>query len=153
MTLVNLISNVVSPDYSCLYMIRSEIMVEAERVGGRLERDVAQMVSLFPNYVMQLGDPAWSGLTRRDIQISITRNSTSSETFVFDMVMYLLDLILARKNKKPSAKDAEVIRLMVISQSRASSIHTNHEGTSVTEASLLVDPSTPNSSQSSRKEQ
>lgn len=77
------------------------------------------MVSPFPNYAVQLGDTAWSGLTGKDIQSSMTRNSTCSGMFVFDMVMYLLDLILARKNKKLSAKDAGVIRLMVISKSRA----------------------------------
>ncbi|KAF7948140.1 uncharacterized protein EAE97_003551 [Botrytis byssoidea] len=65
MTHVNLISNMVSPDYSCLYMIRSETMVEAEKLGRRFEGEIAQMISLLPKDGMQIENQAWSGLTKK----------------------------------------------------------------------------------------
>ncbi|RAL66525.1 hypothetical protein DID88_006215 [Monilinia fructigena] len=58
MTLFNFISNMVSPNYPCLYMVRSETMVEAEMLGGRFEGEIAQMVSLLPRDAMQFENPA-----------------------------------------------------------------------------------------------
>ena len=40
MSLVNLIANILSPDYPSLYMVRSEVMVEAERRGGLFDGTV-----------------------------------------------------------------------------------------------------------------
>ncbi|TGO44779.1 hypothetical protein BCON_0465g00040 [Botryotinia convoluta] len=143
MTLVNLISNMVSPDYSCLYMIRSETMVEAEKLGGRFEGEIAQMISLLPKDGMQVENPAWSGLTKKDIQnFSLTLTSTASEMYVFDMAIYLLDLITASKAKtKLSAKDAKMIHLEVVSQFNASTTPpTNEPETSATQANQPADP-------------
>lgn len=125
MTLVNFISNMVSPDYPCLYMVRSETMVEAEMLGGRFEGEIAQMVSLLPGDAMEVENPAWSGLSRKDIQkFSNKLASTASEVYVLDRVLHLLDLILARnmkkKKKKLSAKDAKIVHLEVVSQFSAS---------------------------------
>ncbi|TGO22119.1 hypothetical protein BPAE_0181g00020 [Botrytis paeoniae] len=143
MTLVNLISNMVSPDYSCLYMIRSDTMVEAEKLGGRFEGEIAQMISLLPKDGMQVENPAWSGLTKKDIQnFSLTLTSTASEMYVFDMVIYLLDLIIASKAKKKlSAKDAEMMHLEVVSQLNTSTTPAANEfESSATQANPPVDP-------------
>ncbi|CCD47342.1 hypothetical protein BofuT4_P005010.1 [Botrytis cinerea T4] len=143
MTLVNLISNMVSPDYSCLYMIRSETMVEAEKLGGRFEGEIAQMISLLPKDGMQVENPAWSGLTKKDIQnFSFTLTSTASEMQIFKMVIYLLDLITASKaKKKPSAKDAKMTYLEVVSQLNASTAPpTNESETSPNHPSQPADP-------------
>ncbi|KAF7923236.1 uncharacterized protein EAE98_007941 [Botrytis deweyae] len=143
MTLVNLISNMVSPDYSCLYMIRSETMVEAERSGGRFEGGIAQMISLLPKDGMQVENPAWSGLTKKDIRdFSLRITSTASQIYIFDMFNNLLDLIIASKAKKKlSAKDAKMIHLEVISQLDASTIPpANESETSATQADQPVNP-------------
>ncbi|KAI9650954.1 hypothetical protein NHQ30_000989 [Ciborinia camelliae] len=142
MTLVNLISNMVSPDYSCLYMIRSETMVEAERVGGRFEGEIAQMISLLPVDAMKVEDPAWSGVTRKDIQdFSVKISSTYSDIYASKMVIRLLDLIhgkkkmLSAKKKRLSAKDAEVVQLEVVAQFNAPPPTTDDLEMSVTHAS------------------
>ncbi|THV49274.1 hypothetical protein BGAL_0203g00080 [Botrytis galanthina] len=143
MTLVNLISNLVSPDYSCLYMIRSETMVEAEKLGGRFEGEIAQMISLLPKDGMQVDNPAWSGLTKKGIQnLSLALTSTASEMYVLNMAIYLLDLITASKAKtKLSAKDAKMIHLEVVSQLIASTApSTNEPETSATQANHPEDP-------------
>ncbi|TGO86197.1 hypothetical protein BPOR_0325g00060 [Botrytis porri] len=137
MTLVNLISNMVSPDYSCLYMVRSETMVEAEKLGGRFEGEVAQTISLLPKDGMQVENPAWSGLTKKDIQnFSLTLTSTASQMYIFNMVIRLLDLTIASKAKKKlSAKDAKMIHLEVISQFNSSTAPpANESETSATQA-------------------
>ncbi|KAF5870861.1 putative pogo transposable protein [Botrytis fragariae] len=143
MTLVNLISNVVSPDYSCLYMIRSETMVEAEKLGGRFEGEIAQMISLLPKDGMQVENPAWSGLTKEDLQkFSLKLTSTASEMYFFDLVTYLLDLITASKAKKKlSARDAEMMHLEVVSQLNASTTPAANESeSSAAQANPPVDP-------------
>ncbi|TGO43190.1 hypothetical protein BHYA_0003g01460 [Botrytis hyacinthi] len=143
MTLVNLISNMVSPDYSCLYMIRSETMVEAEKSGGRFEGEIAQMISLLAKDGMQVENPAWSGLTKKDIQnLSLALTSTASEMYVLDIAIYLLDLITASKAKtKLSAKDAKMIHLEVVSQLIASTTpSTNEPETSATQVNHPADP-------------
>ncbi|KAF2156451.1 hypothetical protein K461DRAFT_291365 [Myriangium duriaei CBS 260.36] len=64
MTFVNLISNLMTPDYPCLYMVRTETMTEAERYGGRFEGEVAQTITLTRTSQLHLQDnPMWEGLT------------------------------------------------------------------------------------------
>ncbi|TGO20014.1 hypothetical protein BTUL_0001g00210 [Botrytis tulipae] len=143
MTLVNLISNMVSPDYSCLYMIRSETMVEAENMGGRFEGEIAQMITFLPEDGMQVENPAWSGLTKEDIRdFSVKLHSTATLMFCLNTVIYLLDLIIASKAKKKlSAKDAKMMHLEVISQLDASTIPpTNESETSAMQADQPVNP-------------
>ncbi|KAF7945347.1 hypothetical protein EAE96_010122 [Botrytis aclada] len=143
MTLVNLISNMVSPDYSCLYMIRSETMVEAEKLGGRFEGEIAQMISLLPKDDVQVENPAWSGLTQKDLQnFSLKLTSTASEVYAFNIATHLLDLFTASRAKaKLSAKDAKMILLQVVSQFNASTIPpTNEHETSATQANQPADP-------------
>jgi hypothetical protein len=68
MSLVNLISNICSPDYPCLYMVRTEIMTEAELVKGEFEGVVGRT---FPaNGPAELGfghGPEWTGVTIRGL--------------------------------------------------------------------------------------
>lgn len=147
MTLVNLISNMVAPDYPCLYMIRSETMVEAEKAGGRFEGEIAQMISLLPRDETQVEDPAWSGLTNKGIQdFSNTLASTASEIYVLDITIRLLYRIITRKTKKkPSAKDAKIIQLEVVSNFNPSPTPlTDDSEIEAPQANMHVDPSGTN---------
>ncbi|KAF7890478.1 hypothetical protein EAF00_008793 [Botryotinia globosa] len=143
MTLVNLISNMVSPDYSCFYMIRSETMVEAENMGGRFEGEIAQMITFLPEDGMQVENPAWSGLTKEDIRnSSVKLHATATRMHIFSTVIYFFDLIIAGKAKKKlSAKDAKMIHLEVISQLDAGTIPSaNKSETSAMQANQPVNP-------------
>ncbi|KAI9660558.1 MAG: hypothetical protein M1821_009910 [Bathelium mastoideum] len=112
MTLVNLICNLITPDYPCLYMVRSETMVEAEKVGGRFEGEVAQMLSLFPKGPIHFDDPTWTGLTEKDIKKFskfITSISAIGSVGVWDL--------LFSRTQKLSTKDGKVVRLEIIEDS------------------------------------
>jgi hypothetical protein len=67
MTLVNLAGNLCIADYPCLYMVRTETMNEAERLGGVFEGEVAQTFT-----IEDLGDDLveelpYSGVTNEGI--------------------------------------------------------------------------------------
>ncbi|KAF4637681.1 hypothetical protein G7Y89_g408 [Cudoniella acicularis] len=135
MTFVNLICNMVSPDYPCLYMVRSETMVEAEGVGGRFEGEIAQMISLLPKDQVQFDDPAWSGVTEKGIQ-TFSNWITLTTTGIYSLSR--LDPGFWRK-KKMSAKNSKVVRLKVVSQLDSSP--TEDPETDVAQNILPVDQS------------
>ncbi|KAL9070783.1 MAG: hypothetical protein Q9157_005696 [Trypethelium eluteriae] len=110
MTLVNLICNMITPDYPCLYMVRSDTMVEAEKVGGRFEGEVAQMLSLFPKGPVHFDDPTWTGLTEKDIQ-RFSKFIASTPAAIDSIRLW--DLLFSR-TQKLSAKDRKVIRLKIV---------------------------------------
>ena len=105
MTFVNLICNLVTPDYPCLYMVRSECMVEAEENRGRFEGEVAQVLSLFPKDRIYFDDPTWTGLTEKGIQkFSQILASASTYAIVIGSIR-LLDIF--SRTQKLSTKDGK----------------------------------------------
>jgi hypothetical protein len=108
MTLVNSICNMASPDYPCLYMVRSETMVEAERAGGRFEGEIAQMISLLPRDPVQIDDSMWSGLTLTDIQTLSRFITQTASAAIFSI--YSTTASLGRR------KHATAVHLKVVAQ-------------------------------------
>ena len=49
MSFINLLGNLISPDYPTLYMLRSEVMEEAERRGGRFIGAVGMLMTELPD--------------------------------------------------------------------------------------------------------
>ncbi|QSZ32909.1 hypothetical protein DSL72_002490 [Monilinia vaccinii-corymbosi] len=122
-------------------------MVEAEIAGGRFEGEIAQMISLTPINAMKVEYPAWSGLSRTRIQrFFLAMNAPGGGIIGLNMFMHLLGLILAGKNKKePSANNAKIVDLEVVSQFRAPPHPaTNDYETSTIQENLHVDPSDMN---------
>lgn len=112
MTFVNLISNMMTADYPCLYMVRTETMNEAQRVGGRFEGEVAQTITIIPKENVQFEDPTWNGLTGQNIKtFSKLLNATASGLSVVRLLDYLPYI---RRTKKQSARDARVVHVRVI---------------------------------------
>jgi hypothetical protein len=48
MSLVNLVGNILTPHYTCFYMVRSEVMLEAERRGGQFDDIIGKIDDLGP---------------------------------------------------------------------------------------------------------
>lgn len=73
MSLVNLIANVVTPDYPALYMIRDRIMEEAERKGGIF---IGTVASLIPSERGSIGSIANADYSRTPSYKSLLRYGT-----------------------------------------------------------------------------
>ncbi|KAF5848045.1 hypothetical protein GGP41_009241 [Bipolaris sorokiniana] len=71
MTVVNFVSNALTADYACLYMVESEVMREARNRGSRFEGTVAAleeyMGPLSPD-VSAKDIAVWTGLTQKHIR-------------------------------------------------------------------------------------
>ncbi|THW38347.1 hypothetical protein D6D21_07831 [Aureobasidium pullulans] len=72
MTLINLVSNVVIADYPCLYMVRTDTMIEAEKSGGRFEGEVARTKTLAGEEDDLVEGLPYDGVTNKSIVNFIT---------------------------------------------------------------------------------
>ncbi|KAG9558563.1 hypothetical protein KCU77_g4044, partial [Aureobasidium melanogenum] len=91
MTLVNLIGNICIADYPCLYMVRTDIMNEAEKVGGIFEGEVAHTIALMDTCDDLVEDLPYCGVTNEDIISLATSFPPSMVTFwQFSLVLHIL---------------------------------------------------------------
>ncbi|KAL2030141.1 hypothetical protein VTO58DRAFT_109334 [Aureobasidium pullulans] len=91
MTLVNLIGNICIADYPCLYMVRTDIMNEAEKVGGIFEGEIAHTIALMDTCDDLVEDLPYCGVTIEDI-ISIATSFPPSMVIFwqFSLVLHIL---------------------------------------------------------------
>ncbi|ESZ91994.1 hypothetical protein SBOR_7609 [Sclerotinia borealis F-4128] len=150
------LSSEISAGYNILKAVASLIQVVAA-FTTLLSNRLDLIRRWGPRDAMQVEDPAWSGLTKKDIQnFSITITSTTSTMYLLSMIIDLLDDILARK-KKLSAKDAKIVHLEVVSQFNTSPTTptppTNDSEPNITQENLHVDQSGTGLPSSGKKKQ
>jgi hypothetical protein len=117
MTLVNLVGSLCIADYPCLYMVRTETMDEAEKIGGVFEGEVAQTITIMDANDDLVEDLPYSGLTDEDI-ISFATNHLFIDYWVDRWLWYIL-----RRTRKvahpPISSTIESIDLHIVGVARA----------------------------------
>jgi hypothetical protein len=117
MTLVNLVGNLCIADYPCLYMVRTETMDEAEKIGGVFEGEVAQTITIMDANDDLVEDLPYSGLTDEDI-ISFATNHLFINYWMDRLLWYIL-----RSTRKvahpPIPSTIESIDLHIVGVARA----------------------------------
>jgi hypothetical protein len=120
MTLVNLVGNLCIADYPCLYMVRTETMHEAEKLGGMFEGEVAQTITLDDTSDDLIEELAYSGVTNEDI-INFTTKLHRMIIFWGHLIIrysMMLDYGTMVKPQISSASEAMIIDLHISGATR-----------------------------------